>query len=267
MKKSHLKFRFLVASLVLIVANSNAHDFWLEAHPFYTEPGDTVDLSVHVGNHFVGDSLPNIAGWYSDFSLYQVNGKSDIQGEMGRDPAGYFTAQQQGTYNIGYQSLFQFTEIDPDTFNKYLHAEGLDNALKYRQQQQQQNEPGKERYIRHAKALIQSGSKFTHDSSMLELGYELELVPLQNPYRKSINDELEVRLLYQGQAAADIQVVAFSKQQPEQVQIRRSDDNGMVRFKLDQAGPWLIKAVKIVRLQQDKAEWQSHWASLTFAVK
>ena len=267
MKKSHLKFRFLVTSLLLIFADSNAHDFWLEAHPFYTERGDTVDLSLHVGNHFVGDSLPNIASWYTDFSLYQATGKSDIPGEMGRDPAGYFSAQQQGTYSVGYQSVSQYSEIDPDTFNKYLREEGLNNALRYRQQHQQQNSHGKERYIRHAKALIQAGSTFTHDSSMLELGYELELVAQQNPYRKSVNDELPVRLLYQGQAAADVQVVAFSKHSPEQAQVRRSDDKGMVSFKLDQPGPWLIKAVKIIRLQQDQADWQSHWASLTFAVK
>ena len=252
---------------MLIAGGSNAHDFWLEAAPFYTAQGETVELSVHVGNDYVGDTLPNISSWYSDFSLFEGDRKTDVDGELGRDPAGYFKPQQDGTYLVAYQSMFQFTEIDPDTFNKYLVAEGLDHALEFRRQHQQLTATGKERYIRHAKALIQSGSDFQHDNSATLLGHELELVPLQNPYASRQDDWLEVKLLYQGKAAADIQVVAFSKHSPEQAQVQRSDTNGQVRIRLDQAGPWLVKAVKIFRRQQDEADWQSHWASLTFAVK
>jgi len=111
-----------------------AHDFWLEAAPFYTEPGKTVDLSVLVGNEYVGETLPNITSWYSDFSLYQPESRKDIQGELGRDPAGYFSATEEGTYAIGYQSTYTYTEIDSDTFNKYLREEGLQNALAYRRE-------------------------------------------------------------------------------------------------------------------------------------
>ncbi len=254
-------------SLLLIAGGSNAHDFWLEARPFYTAQGETVELSIHVGNDYVGDSLPNISSWYSEFNLLEGDRKTEVEGKLGRDPAGYFKPQQDGTYLVAYQSMFQFTEIDPDTFNKYLVAEGLDHALEYRRQQQQLNEKGKERYIRHAKALIQSGTDFQHDNSATLLGHELELAPLQNPYTKGVDDWLDVKLLYQGEAAADIQVVAFSKRSPELAQVQRSDQNGQVRIRLDQAGPWLVKAVKIIHRQQDKADWQSHWASLTFAIK
>ncbi|MDJ0832627.1 MAG: DUF4198 domain-containing protein [Gammaproteobacteria bacterium] len=267
MKQSHFFIRLLIVSLVLLAGGSNAHDFWLEAQPFYPAPGKTVELSVHVGNDYVGDTLPNISNWYSEFSLLEGERKSDVEGELGRDPAGFFKPQQDGTYAVGYQSLFQYTEIDPDTFNKYLVEEGLDHALEFRRQHQEFHAQGKERYIRHAKALVQSGTEFNHDNSTTLFGYALELVPTQNPYRKALNDWLEVKLLYQGKAATDIQVVAFSKSSPDKAQVQRSNSSGEVRIRLDQTGPWLVKAVKIMRLQQDKADWESHWASLTFAVR
>jgi uncharacterized GH25 family protein len=42
--------------------------------------------------------------------------------------------------------------------------------------------------------------------------------------------------------------------------------NGEVTIELNDKGPWLVKAVKIKRLHETDVQWQSHWASLTFAV-
>ncbi|MCK5665906.1 MAG: hypothetical protein KAI17_20600, partial [Thiotrichaceae bacterium] len=161
--------------LTLISSRGFSHDFWLEAHPFYTNVKNSVDISVHVGNEFIGDSLPNIPNWYSDFSLYHQDSKTKIEGELGRDPAGYFTPDQTGTFAIGYQSDFSYVEIDPDTFIKYLTDEGLDNAIQHRLDNKLTDTMGKENYVRHAKALVQSGDQFNIDFSRINLGYELEI--------------------------------------------------------------------------------------------
>lgn len=265
MQKTH---KILLIGLYLLVGNIHAHDFWLEAHPFYTEPDKTVELSIHVGNHFVGDSLPNIVNWYNDFSLYYQDGNTEeVAGEMGRDPAGYFKPEKSGTYAIGYQSLFSNTDIDPDTFNKYLRDEGLLNALSYRETHREMGKIGKERYIRHAKILVQSGNNFEIDSSGYTFGYELEIIPQQNPYSLNQGDELEVILLFRNQPAQNIQIASFSQKKPEEIQLVRTDQQGKATIKLNQTGPWLIKAVNIIHLQSEDPQWQSHWASLTFAIK
>lgn len=242
----------------------HAHDFWLEAHPFYTQKGKTVELSIHVGNEYTGDSLPNIPNWYTDFSIYQPGSKTPVKGELGEDPAGNFKPEQEGTYAIGYQSTFTYIEINPETFNKYLNEEGLQNAIEYRRKHQQTEAPGIEDYVRHVKILVQSGKSFDIDHSRLKFGYELEIIPQQNPYKKDINDQLDFQVLYQSKPEYDIMVIAFSKQHPEKIQRVRTDNKGIARITLDQAGPWLVKAVKIIKLENQKAEWQSHWASLTF---
>lgn len=250
-----------------MISQTFAHDFWLEAHPFYTETNKTVELSVHVGNEFIGESLPNIVNWYTDFSLYQASSKTEIEGELGRDPAGYFNPEQKGTYAIGYESVFHYVEIDSDTFKKYLNEEGLDNALKYRQQHKQQKEEAKENYIRHAKALVQVGDEFEIDHSQLKLGYELEIIPLDNPYKKRINDTLEIQVLYKNKPIKGILLAAFSKVHPEKIQQLRTDQNGKVTISLNQTGPWLLKAVKILKIEKGEVDWQSHWASLTFEIR
>ncbi|MBT6456949.1 MAG: DUF4198 domain-containing protein, partial [Gammaproteobacteria bacterium] len=236
------------------------------AHPFYTMPEKSVDISVHVGNQFVGDSQPNIVIWYSDFSLYQADSKTDINGELGRDPAGYFKPDRPGTYTIGYQSDFSYVDIDPATFLKYLTEEGLDNAISYRQKNNLTNANGKENYVRHAKTLVQSGKGYSIDNSKINLGYELEIIPLSNPYQKKLNDSFKVKILYKNYPVKNILLTAFSKAQPEKIQTIRSNSKGEAVITLDHLGPWLLKAVKILRIEDDKANWQSHWASLTFEV-
>ncbi len=244
-----------------------AHDFWLEAHPFYTSVGKSVDISLHVGTGFSGDSLPNISDWYDDFSVFEGAQRKPVNGELGRDPAGYFVTKKAGSYAVGYQSTSSYAELDPATFMKYMTEEGLDNALLYRQQHKLMEQPAKENFIRHAKALIQAGDQFKIDSSGKVFGYALEIIPLQNPYRLQSGAALTVQILYQGQPAANVLLQASSKPATESVQRVRSNEQGQATIILDQAGAWLLKAVKIVRLNNQKADWQSHWASLTFEMR
>ncbi len=267
MKKTHLNVLIISLLMILWTGHSIGHDFWLEAHPFYTENNQTVELSVHVGNDYAGDSLPNITQWYSDFSRYQSNNKTDIAGELGRDPAGYFTPKKTGTHLIGYQSIWHFAHIDSDTFNKYLLEEGLINAINDREANQQTDQAGKENYIRHAKALVQVGNQWEVDDSTHPIGYELEIIPLRNPYKSSINDLLTIKILFRGKPVQGLQLMAFNRNTPKAIQKSLSNKEGEVTIKLNQPGDWLLKTVKIYRIYDDEADWQSHLASMTFSLQ
>jgi uncharacterized GH25 family protein len=260
-------FQILTFVGVFFGSAAQAHDFWLEAHPFYTSTGKPVDISIHVGTNFSGDSLPNINDWYDDFSYFDGAAKKLVNGELGRDPAGYFIPQKTGSYMVGYQSTSSYAEIDSTIFMKYVTQEGLDNALAYAQKIQREGVLAKENFTRHAKALVQAGSRFERDSTQQIFGYTLEIIPLQNPYRKNLGETLDLRILYQGRPAQNILLHAYTRATPEQKQQVRSNAQGLATIKLDKSGEWLLKAVKIVRIKGDKADWQSHWASLTFAQK
>ncbi len=280
MKQTHEEYRkrglnpCRLAGLIgglLLATVASAHDFWLEARPFYTPVGQPVDVSVHVGSDFVGDSLPNIRNWYDDFAIYLPGSKRPMPGKLGDDPAGRFVPDRSGTWLVGYQSTFSFADIDPETFRQYLIDEGLDNALAWRREQGLEQTRGLERYVRHAKTLVQAGEGDEVDASTLAIGYELEIVPESNPYRLTVGDELGLRLLYRGEPAPNLLLIAFNKQDAERKQKLRSDADGRARIRLDRAGPWMLKAVKIIPYQSDsvdpKARWQSHWANLTFELR
>lgn len=252
--------------LVLLSGISEAHDFWLEAHPFYTEPKNPVDISIHVGNQYVGDSLPNIVSWYQDFSLYDAKGKEEVDGELGRDPAGYFTPKQSGTYLIGYQSTWQSTEMDSDTFKKYLVEEGLQTDLQSNDYSNADVPLIREKYIRHGKALVQAGQNPEIDSSLVHTGYDLEIVPLQNPFSKSLGERLTVQVLFERKPAFNLMLIAFSKNNPNLEQRVRTDKHGNATIELNDSGEWLLKVVKLLPDNDHDTDWKSHWASLTFSL-
>ena len=256
----------ILALSSLAAGCAQAHDFWLEAGPYYSQPGDTVDISLHVGNHFVGDSQPNIFNYYDDFSLYNGPQATEIEGNLGDDPAGRFTPERPGTYLVGHQTTFSRIDIDAKTFNKYLQEEGLDNAIRFRQLHGLGDASAREDYIRHAKLLVQAGQAFEVDNALREIGYILEITPLQNPYRLRQGDRLSLKVKYRGQPSAGLLLIAFSRNHPERSQNLRTDEDGIATIVLDDHGPWLTKAVKILRSDKQEVDWQSHWASLTFSI-
>lgn len=264
---------FLICGSFLLLSTSlQGHDFWLEAHPFYTTPGNRVEISAHAGTQFIGDSQPNIVNMYTDFSRWENGKRKEVDGELGRDPAGYFKPRYSGTYAIGYQSIFNYIEIEAETFNQYLTDEGLNAASNLRERLGEHNLTGKEEFRRHVKTLIQIGEPGDIDQTHTDFGYDLELHAEQNPYQLKVGDTLTVSLHYLGKPIDNILIQAQSKKHPESVQKQRSSKTGKAAFLINEPGPWLIKAVKINRVdpEQDstvKGDWQSHWASLTFMLR
>ena len=63
-------------------------------------------------------------------------------------------------------------------------------------------------------------------------------------------------------------VVSFTADRPERRFSQRTNADGRVLVPLDRPGEWLVKAVHIIETPADDtvADWESFWASLTFAI-
>ena len=62
-------------------------------------------------------------------------------------------------------------------------------------------------------------------------------------------------------------MVARAQADPRTAQIVRTDARGRAALRLDAAGFWMIKAVHMIRAENDPlADWRSSWASLTFSL-
>ena len=257
----------LLTTLTWLPCNAVAHDFWIDPDRFDLQANDTVALTLRQGVRMKGDSLPYLTPLIDDFSTTDQTGRKVIQSMMGNDPAARLVIEP-GTTLVGYQSNRDYVAIEPQKFRQYLDDEGLDNIADERQKRGEQNDRAREYFIRCSKLLLQAAPVSGNEIFSTQLGYTLELMPETDPSVLPAGGELGVQLLYLKQPVSGVLVSAVSKDYPDEPIESRTDVDGRARLTLRRSGTWLIKAVHMIRLENDnKADWESYWASLLFHLR
>lgn len=254
-----------------------AHEFWLQPARFRLLPGDAANVRPLVGENFRGELWGNRASKILRFARYgpAPADSTDLAPAPGAAPADTFgtvvTFARPGTHLVVLRSNFAFIELPGDKFTAYLRAEGLELALRRRQERAQQALPGREAYRRCAKALVQAGPAAADTTYRRVLGLPLELVPDQNPYRLAPGAALTLRVLRAGQPVRGAPVQVWQQQpagQPTTHFATHANQNGRVLLRLSGPGPYLVAAVDMAEAPaalRARADWLSTWASLTFA--
>jgi len=255
--------RFAAALFVAFVAlHASAHDFWIEPSTFHPAVGDRVTVALRVGQKLAGDPLPNLPPLIDRFVLRGAAGERPVVGRPGADPAGIAFIAEGGLHWIGYQSNPYPVALEGAKFEDYLRDEGLERIIDSRKKAGQSAAPGRERFYRCAKALLNTPGVATFDAP---LGFTLELVPRRNPYAMKSAGDLPLALTFRGKPIANVLVVAMSKDDPLKAVRARTDAAGRVTLPLAHAGFWLIKAVHMEAAPADAGvDWESWWASITF---
>jgi uncharacterized GH25 family protein len=280
-----------VGSLVLLVGSSLAllaawagvavaHQYWLNVSDHAPRPGERVEVGALSGTGFRGETRPWSKdrcvefSWvtYRRFALtpFAADGETRWAQQAFMDTAGGW---------VQYQSNFASIELPAEEFDAYLKEEGLDGPLAARAKLDTLR-TGRERYRRCCKAWLDGRDE---RRATKPLGQPLELVPRGRP---GAAPELRVRVLWQGRPLAGVLVKAWCQPlQPDGStravlerdsvavsQVARSDANGDVRLDVHARGEWLVSAVHMVAAAETKpapgtpaADWESTWASLTFA--
>ena len=266
---------------LLLATVALAHEVWLEAPRFRLQPGDTVHVRAFVGENFAGGPWSTKAAKVHRLMRFgptpadttNLTPKNFAEADTFRTA---FAFAQPGTHLVLLQSTSSFIELPADKFNAYLREEGLDFALKLRQENEQTTQPGRETYSRCIKALLQVGDPalvpLAADSACRRAyGLPLELVPEQNPYRLAADKALTVRVLRLGKPAFGAAVQVWQRQPgglPTTHYTTRANQSGRILLRLSGPGPYLLSTVDMrpapARLRT-RADWQSTWASLTFA--
>jgi uncharacterized GH25 family protein len=253
-----------------------AHEFWLEAPSFRLQPGQTVNVHTFIGANFKGAPWTTKAAKIQRLVRYgpAPTDSTDLTPKNFTETDSFrtnFYFRQPGTHVVLLRSTNSFIELPAEQFTAYLREEGLDYALKLRQERDEMAKPGRETYRRCAKTLIQVGAPVTDSACRRVYGLPLELVPEQNPYRLAADKALTVRVLRAGKPASGTAVQVWQRQPaglPTTHYTTRANQNGRILLRLSGPGPYLLAAVEMgvspAKLR-DRADWQSTWASLTFA--
>ena len=270
-----MKFKPLAIVLALLApAALIAHDLFLKPAQFFVKPGGMIH--VHVINGTFTESAGNVDPARLRDLLVVGNGAPAA------DRTTWDTAKKEsqwhvrtgsaGTYLLAASLLPRTLKLPGKDFNSYLAEDGLPDVLAARKAQGRLDEPSNERYSKHVKALVQVGDVRAGKIDTV-LGYPAELIPLDNPYSLKVGKSLRVRALVDGKPVANQVVLAGGRGATGariNQQTVRTDANGDARIALTRAGVWYVKFINMRHIAQpvaDSVNYESKWATLTFAIR
>lgn len=251
----------------------SAHDLFFRPSTFVVRPGSTVVVDVLNGT-FSSSENAVARERLADLSLVTPAGRTAL------DRAGWSEAHpkstvpvpagEPGTYVLGAAVKPRLLSLPGKQFGAYLKEEALDDVLASRAAQGRLDEPSRERYSKYVKALLQVGDR-PSDGHAAVLGYAAEIVPEQNPYRLKPGDVLTLRCLVDGRPYAGRKVLAGGRRGTSDLRLPAlklaTDAEGRVRVKLNEPGAWYVKFVAMAEVNDGEANYESKWATLTFAVR
>jgi hypothetical protein len=184
---------------------------------------------------------------------------------------------------VTFRSGFTPIQLTAGAFDAYLSEEGLEGPLRARARLGALAGPGRERFARCAKAWIAGrGARGVGDGgdparATRPAGLPLEIVPLATP---GVASTLRLRVLWRGRPLSNALIRAWTQPfeaggSPSDPAARdsvapaleaRTAPDGTATVQVDRPGEWLVSAVHMVpSADRSVADWDSYWASLTFA--
>jgi hypothetical protein len=255
-----------VAAILTIAGPVAAHDFWIEPSSFAPALGEGVRVRLRVGQDFVGDPVPRDDQAIDRFEIEGPGGRAPIEGADGVDPAGFTRVDGEGSRVLAYESRGGLVTLPAATFERYLRDEGLEVILEHRARSGTSANDGRDRFHRCAKAIVVAGAASPEPPA--KSGLTLELVPHGDPTRLHAGDSLPVTLLFRRRPLVGALVKLLDKDTPGRAVAVRTDRQGEASLVLQADGAHLVKAVWMEAAPPGgEADWESWWASLTFATK
>ena len=273
------KLLLTLAVLLLMVGSLYGHDMFLKFSNYFLNPNSDATVALIHGTY---DQSENVIT-RDRMQHVQIVGPSseevmrpDTTSWWERDNTTYlnFKTGEPGTYVVGVSTLPRFIDLSSEDFNEYLMHDGVLDVLEARKRDGTLGKDARERYSKHVKAIFQVGNAQS-DVYSKELGYPIEIIPLQNPYTLSEGDAIEVRVLRAGNQVPNQLVYAsyagYHSHDDEGGHVEavktRTNDEGVARIELSQAGRWYIRLIHMVETDEADVDYESNWATLTFEIR
>jgi hypothetical protein len=192
-------------------------------------------------------------------------GTIEAAGQEGNAGLLRFLPPEPGVYAVAVETRPKLLTLEAAAFNEYLVADGLPHIYRMRAREKSLDQPGRERYRKSPKALVQIGQG--RGDPCRALGLPLEIVPLRNPFALRIGDTLPVRVLFQGKrlARANLGWDVPGNSEPPSGTVR-TDDEGAALVPIARIGLMTIRLTHMTRPKAEQFEWESFWTTLTFRV-
>jgi len=272
-----IKGASIACLLTLMASGVWAHDMFLVLSVHSLPPESAVSLALYNGtfdkseNAIARDRMTDVSVVDGDAKVsHPVTGQWRDEGKVAILD---FKTGAPGTYLVGISTATNMIELTAEEFDDYLKHDGVLDVLEARQHEGGLAKSVRERYSKHVKTILQVGDAVT-DSHSVRLGYPIEIVPLANPSALDIGDSLEFLVLADGKPVADQMVYAsyegFHSHDESgthrEAASARTDDEGIVKVELSQAGRWYVRLIRMLPVDEAGADYESNWATLTFEI-
>lgn len=261
---------FLLCTLLALPAF--AHDLFLKPDSFFAKINQKFSISVMNGTFQSSEGAVTFAR-LTDVSVVSPSGtvSHPLERDLTKNDTTAFlniTPKEAGNYITGISTMWRESALPAAEFNKYLPAEGIPDILENRTRDGELDKDAKYRYSKYVKTIFQAGNKTT-DSYKTILGYAVEMVPQQNPYKLKKGSSLDILCLKDGKPLAG-QIVTTGYEAADKMLGEtsvRTDKDGMLKVKLIGPGKWYAKFINMVKIDDPKLNYESKWATLTFEIK
>ncbi|MEM8656304.1 MAG: DUF4198 domain-containing protein [Pseudomonadota bacterium] len=259
----------LVATLwcVICAASATAHEFWIEPERFQVPPSGQIIARLKNGENFEGVNMAYFERRISRFDVVVGDTIRPVEARMGDNPALDVPAPVGGLVVIVHETTSSnVTYKDWEKFQKFADHKDFSDIKARHAANGFPEPPFKERYTRHAKALVAVGDGVGMDRA---LGLKTEFIALTNPYASDFDGSMQVQVTLDGSVRPEAQVEVFERAPDDSVTVtlHRTDSDGIAAIPVRPGHDYLFDAVSIAPISAgEEAVWDTYWAALTFAV-
>ena len=267
--------RLVIASFLLVATGTLAlaHDMFLKPAQFFLSENSNLDLALLNGTFSKSENAIDRKRLL-DISVLGPAGRFRVDTSQWKatGDTSFFSVKTgaAATYVLGVSTRPNIIALKASEFNAYLKDDGIPDVLDARTKGGELQKDARERYHKHVKAMVQVGeARSEHFATAL--GYPAEIVPEDNPYSLKAGGTLRFKTLVDGKPAGN-QYILYGGRTPSGGRIEmksvRSGADGSGEIRLSVAGTWYIKFINMAKLTGDaEADYESKWATLTFAVR
>jgi hypothetical protein len=260
-----MRFLFMLS----IAMELCGHDLYLRPQKFQLKKGEASVVEFHNGEAFPKSQVPPVLERLREAKVRWEAGEAAVSGIciVGTAALGRFRAPASTGFLITAHTMPNYIELPAAKFEEYLEHESLDSVRAWRKGNGEAGKAGRELYSKYVKSILHTAGA---DAFVTKpTGEVIEFVPLADPSGLKSGERLTVQILFRGAPAAGLHVEASwaGGGEVKQHQVGRTDAAGKIDIPLDRAGLWKLHAIQMERRKDTaKADWESFWASLTFAV-
>ena len=267
--------RTIIVLVLMTLASASiasAHDLFLKLDSYFLKPNANGVVRLLNGTFNRSDGVV-ARDRFRDVSLVAIgsrrsNAESFSWRNEDKTTLLEFQTGAPGTYLVGASTKPREIDLKAADFNDYLDHDGIPDTLAERRRDNELGKDVRERYSKHVRAVFQVGDKLTDDYKT-PLGYPVEIIPQQNPYALKVGQTLTVLCTLEGEPLKNQFVIAGWESRSGKIQTMtaRTDSKGLANFMFKEAGNWYVKLIQMTRLADATLNYESKWATLTFAIR